>query len=180
MSKSHNNTDYDRIWGANPADRQAAIVANAKGVHWDPKRPAYWPAQCFDAPPRTSRPPEGQLELRGHRYGRLIVIGHLKTVAATGFSLWLVRCACGAHESRTGRAIANNAGPTCWRCDRLLRMQEGRPLEAASMRKRPPPPRDAVATVLSSRAVKRTADPASAMQTALARALQQRLRGSAR
>jgi hypothetical protein len=44
--------DFDQLFAAVPVDRQAALMT-APGVHWNPQRPAGWPAKSYDAPPRT-------------------------------------------------------------------------------------------------------------------------------
>lgn len=175
---SARTTDFDQLVSADPADRVAAFVTGP-GEHWEPERPKNWPATSYDAPPRTIRwtgpAPD---DLTGSRYGRLRVVGLIK---ATGhWSNWLVRCQCGAYEDRSARAIKGRAGPTCWRCDRLVRMQRGSPLEPAppqpKRKHRPPPPRSTTEVILAARSVRRAAgmEPRTAMHAALAAALQGR------
>ena len=117
-------TDLDAVIAATPSNVTAALVTGP-GEHWDPERPSNWPATSYEAPPRTLRW-VGPGDLAGASYGRLTVLGLLKKTDV--WSLWLVRCQCGAHEDRTATAIQKKVAPMCWRCDRLLRMQEGRPL----------------------------------------------------
>lgn len=167
-------TDFDALASAVPVDRTAALVI-APGVHWDPKRPENWPAKSYDAPPRVSRWTQRTGDLTGTRYGRITVLGLLR--AKKHWSLWLVRCDCGAYEDRTAGSIANHGGRTCWRCDRLWRMQEGRDLEVAAPRQKPKKLETAVEVVLAARSVRRASgmDPRTVMHAALAEALQRRV-----
>jgi hypothetical protein len=161
-------TDLDAIVSSRPTDHTAFLVTT-EGEHWDPERPKTWPAQSYDNPPRTLRW-SGPGDLAGARYGRLVVIGLLKQTPV--WSLWLVRCQCGAHEDRTGKAVRTEKGPMCWRCDRLVRMQQGRPLEAPTRRPRYRP-RDTAEVILQAPSVRRAgaAAPSTAIQLALAQAL---------
>ena len=160
--------DLDAVVAAVPANVTASLVT-MPGEHWDPERPASWPATSYEAPPRTLHW-VGPGDLAGTIYGRLRVVGLLKRTEV--WSLWLVRCSCGAHEDRTARAIAMKVAPMCWRCDRLLRMQEGRPLEPAAAPRRYRP-RDTAEVILQAPTVRQAGGmtPRTALQAALAAAL---------
>lgn len=162
-------TDLDAVIAATPSNVTAALVTGP-GEHWDPERPSNWPATSYEAPPRTLRW-VGPGDLAGASYGRLTVLGLLKKTDV--WSLWLVRCQCGAHEDRTATAIQKKVAPMCWRCDRLLRMQEGRPL-VPSIAPRRYRPKDVAETILAAPRVRQAAkiEPRTAMQAALAAALQ--------
>jgi hypothetical protein len=161
-------TDLDAVIAANPSNITAALVTSS-GEHWDPERPTSWPATSYAAPPRTLRW-TGPGDLAGARYGRLTVVGLLKRTEV--WSLWLVRCQCGDHEDRTRAAIQKKVAPMCWRCDRLLRMQQGRPLEPAAAPRRYKP-RNTTETILAAPTVRQASGmvPRTAMQAALAAAL---------
>lgn len=165
-------TDLDAVIASNAVDFVAARVTGP-GVHWEPARPADWPAKSYEAPPRCH---DGALS--GTEYGRLYVVGKLREVARTGWSLWLVRCACGAYEDRTGRAIELRIAPACWRCTLWQRLQRGQH-EAPKKRKPRFVPSTTAEVVLSAKQVKRAAgmEPRTALQAALAAALQRSVGG---
>jgi hypothetical protein len=164
-------TDLDRVITSEPNDKTAALVTGT-GIHWEPERPANWTGKSYDAPPPTIRWTQPG-DLTGTRYGRIRVVGLLK--AKFNWSLWLVRCQCGAWEDRTAGAIAGRAAGACWRCDRLLRMQAGRTLEVAAPRRKPKPA-NVIETALATkaaRAMKR--EPTTTVGAALVAALRKRL-----
>jgi hypothetical protein len=160
------STDLDRVMSSTPADKKAALVTGP-GVHWEPQRPEGWPANSYEGPPKLRRVPDWVEDLTGHRYREMAVVGLIKAEAWTKWSLWLVRCRCGAWEDRTGAAVALRHGGRCWRCEVWERARTGRAPWVAQ--RRPKPPKDVVSTVLASKTVKRP--PANAMQAALSRAL---------
>ena len=182
---------------SNPTDITAARVTGP-GIHWEPERPANWPANSYDAPPRCqqwSGPREG--DQRGRRHGCMTIVGFMRW-AASG-PLWLARCQCGAWEDRSQRALDSRAGLRCWRCDRLWRLQNGlvhvphalarksepakagqsRPIPASSDRGKPQRASlSTTAVVLSAKSVRRASGmtPRTAMQQALADALARKVR----
>jgi len=159
-------TDLDRVMSSTPADKLAAQVVG-RGEHWEPQRPEGWPSADYTGPPPLRRVPDWLSDLSGHRYRELAVIGLIKAVQQSGWSLWLVRCRCGSWEDRTAKAIAARHGGRCWRCEVWARIKEGR--EPWVAQRRPKPPKDAVGAVLASRSVKRA--PTNSMQQALSKAL---------
>jgi hypothetical protein len=172
-------TDLDRVITSEPNDKTAALVTGT-GIHWEPERPQNWPANSYDAPPPTFRLRDKNFcDHTGKSYHRVRVIGCIR-MARSG-PLWLVRCQCGAWEDRSQRAVENQAGGRCWRCDKLWRLQRGlddqsrtmqRVAKAATAHK----PANVTETVLASKAVRRAKlEPTTAMAAALARALQKRI-----
>jgi len=169
-------TDLDRVVTSEPNDKTAALVTGT-GIHWNPERPANWPANSYDAPPRTKRLLDARYpDYTGTRYHRVRVVGFIR-MAASG-PLWLVRCDCGAWEDRSQRAIEGHAGGRCWRCDKLWRMQRGLHAQSKRMqRAAEPKPATATEAVLAAKTVRKSArlQPTTAMQAALAAALHKRL-----
>jgi hypothetical protein len=161
-------TDYDQVFSSEPVDYDAVIVTTSRGEHWLPTRPEGWPATSYPAPPRLLRPSDAEADMTGKWYGKIKVIGLLRE--KPGWSLWLVRCQCGAYEDRTWTAISRRAGGACWRCDHWLRMQQGRQPHAVRKTFKPA---NASETILAARSVKHAArkEPATAMASALADAL---------
>jgi hypothetical protein len=159
-------TDLDRVMTSTPADKKAALVTGP-GVHWDPKRPEGWPANSYEGPPRLRPVPDWLTDLTGQHYRDLTVAGLLRFEQWSGWSLWLVRCRCGAWEDRTAKAVAMRHGGRCWRCEAWERAKLGR--EPWVAQRRPKPPKDATSAVLASRSAKQAAG--NAMQAAMSRAL---------
>ena len=170
-------TDLDRVISSEPNTITAALVTGT-GIHWEPERPANWPANSYDAPPPTHRLPDARFrDYTGTSYHRVRVVGFIR-MAASG-PLWLVRCQCGAWEDRSQRAVEGHAGGRCWRCDKLWRLQRGLGAESSTMRRQrtaPPKPSNATETILAAKSVRRAKlEPTTAMAAALARALQKQL-----
>lgn len=113
---------YDRILSARPVNKTAGLVTSG-GIHWEPevKLPeSYW---RFDAPPAVVHPSNYPAErsfedLRGRQFGRFTVFGYLGKRNPKDKGLWLVRCVCGAYESRSARAVRNpnNCNDACKHC----------------------------------------------------------------
>ncbi len=116
-------TKYDRIAASVPANRMTSQVTG-KGEHWEPKKKIV--QHHWDTPPAVIDPPSF-LDLRGHRFGRFTVVGHLGKMAAgiNAKPMWLVRCTCGDYESRTAKACRNvaNAADCCDKCRELLHLK---------------------------------------------------------
>lgn len=95
-----------------PANATAARVVSG-GTHYEPEinlaKHDHW-----ETPPKTKRVPRDAPQLIGHRCGRLTVIG----LYAKRAGRWVVRCACGAYELRTTKALRNpeNSEDRCQRC----------------------------------------------------------------
>ena len=63
---------------------------------------------------------EGQIDLRGLKFGKFTVVGKYGKSKHNG-TLWVVRCECGHFESRCNRAIKNphNFGDRCELCRKI-------------------------------------------------------------
>lgn len=66
----------------------------------------------WDAPPQfvPFKPASQNVNLIGHRFGRLVVVGYL------GGGKWCCRCACGTYVSRSQRSALNPANAEIDRC----------------------------------------------------------------
>jgi hypothetical protein len=112
------NATMEDIARNDPVDKTAARVVTS-GVHYQLKgtKVAHWEA----CPPlrkfRGSRSPTDR-NLAGKRFGSFRVMG----IHALGHKVrkWVVRCACGRYELRSGRAICNpkNTEDCCVQCRR--------------------------------------------------------------
>lgn len=122
---------FDRILGARPVNKTAGMVMS-KGTHWEPDMKPIEGFRTFDAPPPCI-PPEKYpkadsfVDMRGTEFGRFRVIGFMGKLGPkkSNKALWLVRCACGAFETRTKRAIENpdNAHDACRECLHLNKIK---------------------------------------------------------
>jgi hypothetical protein len=118
-------SSLDRVVVAVPVSRTAALVTSESRDNFEfTVKPA---RETFDAPPLMTRDERRYrlLDLRGHKYARLTVIGLAKEQNQKKSSRWVVRCACGKYEFRKARAIRNpeNARDCCTQCQQLHREQ---------------------------------------------------------
>lgn len=106
---------YERIAASTPVDRTASRVA-ARGVHYTPTVNIDCPH--WEACPKLGRRPQDVEDLSGQSLGRFTVVGFLR-MTHKGPS-WVVRCACGAYETRQHRAIKRQADTFfgCRKCHR--------------------------------------------------------------
>ena len=114
---------FDKILTSTPINKQAAVVAGGKGQHWEPEvkiTQAHW-----DAPPKCKKRPDDQIDKSGTTFGRLTVISYFGA-KSDGSSQWLVRCSCGAYETRTGKAVENknNCDDACVKCRSALAIKK--------------------------------------------------------
>lgn len=118
-------TDWDRIVTSAPLNRDAAVARDACGV-------AYTPAIADDDnvirsdTPLPVRKPSKGTDLSGKRCNRLVVQG---LYAVEGKSnRWVVRCDCGAYETRRATSLNNPAYAAtamCSHCDHLEQLRRG-------------------------------------------------------
>lgn len=94
---------YERLAGLRPANRTTAIVAGARGTHWNEQ--ANFGQLHSDVPISTYACPDWAEDLTGRKFGRLTVIGFRCGNEFKG-ALWVVRCVCGAYETRRSKAIS--------------------------------------------------------------------------
>ncbi|QJS27452.1 hypothetical protein [Rhizobium ruizarguesonis] len=129
--------DMDAVAPLYPSDKVAGRVA-ARGEHfeWEPARSG---KVHSDLPLAHRAPTERELadptyvDLSGATIGRLKVIGVAADVTSRGNQNWVVRCVCGAYETRKGRyikacAAGNNPGssePMCDACGYTRKLQLG-------------------------------------------------------
>jgi hypothetical protein len=111
-------SSLDLIITSTPVNKTAALVVSGKAEHWEPKRKItqlHW-----DAPPKCEPLPKGVTDLSGFKIGRLVVARYFTSHRKTG-SIWLVRCACGAYETRRTNALENpnNTDDCCNKCRAL-------------------------------------------------------------
>lgn len=119
-----------------PIDGTAARVVSQKGETWEPTLklpPGYYRSET---PPKLrSLETKGGLDLRGQRFGKLVVIG-LSDEVPSGqsrkkYALWAVRCDCGFYEHRSARALRNGICDghktpiMCAKCSRVAQIMAG-------------------------------------------------------
>lgn len=114
--------NYDALAASAPLNTDAAIARDGSGESWAPIRKAA-PANHWDAPPVCQPLPSGVENLRGRRVGRLVVVSYY---GSDNGSRWLVRCACGAYETRRTKSVLNPPAieAVCSECDRLRHLQD--------------------------------------------------------
>lgn len=97
----------EKIAGNDPVDSIAARVIRP-GIHYD--RPEIRERGRFHSeicPPLAGPPPSG-IDLTGQVKGRLTVIGlMLKPPKPKKKGKWVVRCSCGAFETRSAKALSS-------------------------------------------------------------------------
>lgn len=129
-------TNFDALATAAPLDRQASIVRDGSGDHWEAKIPEYH--LRWIAPPalRTIRSLEANAqklaaEIVGKRHGRLVVLGILLEEGRNKKARWVVRCDCGYYEARLAKTIRSGDPDRmmCCACDKAdqLRQRSSKP-----------------------------------------------------
>jgi len=130
--------DMDAVAPLLPGDKVAGRVA-ARGEHfeWVPTLAG----KIHSNDPLMTRAPTAQelgqpafIDLKGIKIGRLTVIGIAAEVVSSNGQNWVVRCVCGAYETRKARYIkacvaGDNPGttePMCDWCHQTRRLQMGR------------------------------------------------------
>jgi hypothetical protein len=102
-----------------PVNKTAALVVS-HGIHFVPKPPP--PHIVHSRKPLPVLPvselTKDQRLLLGMRRGRLVVLGAALRVTGNPMAMYVVRCACGAYEHRTAKAIKNqkNNSDACYEC----------------------------------------------------------------
>lgn len=108
---------FSKLLASAPVNKQAAM-SSSKGFAYTPSKVIV--VQEWDAPPRMKEPVRNQLDLRGTRTGRLVVIGLLAdlVVNKNTRATWVCRCDCGRYTSRKAKSINNprNEGDRCELC----------------------------------------------------------------
>ena len=109
---------YSRIAASAPVDASAARALSMRGEH-EPTVKIPEHHEHYDAPPKVQPVPENKTDRTGRRFGKLTVIGYLRTHRDRS-GRWLVRCVCGQYEVRRGSTIDKaDAGQSCTRCAKL-------------------------------------------------------------
>ena len=120
--------DFDAIAAASPLNSVAGSVTS-KGVHYEPDV-KFGCTRHEDVPIPTKPVPkvtkDGGFDLTGIIFGRFIVVGFAAEQNPRKKASWVVRCSCGAYETRKGPAIKNplNAGDMCRACSHFERAKE--------------------------------------------------------
>lgn len=130
--------DMDAVAPLLPGDKVAGrVAARGEHFHWEPALGG----KVHSGDPIAVRPPNkhelGQpsfVDLKGIKIGRLTVMGIAAEVISTNGQNWVVRCVCGAYETRKAKFIKGTAAgdaqhdaePMCDWCDKTRRLQMGR------------------------------------------------------
>lgn len=129
--------DLNSVAPLYPSDKVAGRVS-AKGEHfeWAPKLAG----KVHSAEPLAIRAPTPQqianpefVDLKGVKIGRLTVLGMAAEIFSSAGTNWVVRCVCGAYETRKARYIkackgGKNPGdgePMCDWCNKTRKLQLG-------------------------------------------------------
>lgn len=117
---------FDKLLASRPVNKQAAKVLGG-GIRYEPK--IKMQNRRWDAPPPMKSVPKDAPQLVGVRCGRLTVVGLLDE-SRNGEAAWVVRCTCGAYETRKAKAVRNpaNSQDRCYVCRHLehLKHQDNR------------------------------------------------------
>lgn len=118
-------TDLGRIFASNPVNATAARVLGG-GVHYDgpaiPENHFHSVGPPTIVPPRLHPRTAGFVDLTGHQFGWLTVLGFYGSKNLKKKALWVVRCNCGNYETRTAKAVKNPANnqDACIKCRQTL------------------------------------------------------------
>ncbi len=133
----YRSVGFDTVAPLMPFDKTASVVAG-RGEHfeWAPPENSNHSADMipFRGPNREELIKPGFFDLTGKRLGRLLVMGIAAAIPSNGNGQrWVVRCRCGAYETRKAKyikacAAGDNPGqhePMCDWCDNNRRLQRG-------------------------------------------------------
>jgi hypothetical protein len=134
---SYSTVDFDTVAPLMPYDKTTSMVAG-RGVSFEWKPPEN--ASYSEDPIPSRRPSHDELvkpnfvDLTGRKMGRLSVLGVAKAIPSNGNGQrWVVRCLCGAFETRKAKVIKSFLDGTsacpdepmcCW-CSNNRRLQRG-------------------------------------------------------
>lgn len=111
--------DFDRLFTSVPVNRSAALAVSGGGERYEPA--VKTDSRYWDTPPPLPPLPENCQDLTGTTFGRLVVVGYYGSGSGGGGkgSIWLVRCKCGAYETRRTKSIKKlgNGFHACHKCD---------------------------------------------------------------
>lgn len=125
-------TNFDALAAASPLDRQASVVRDGSGDHWEAKI-SKTQLRWLAPPPMkvvSALTAPGQLiakSLIGKRVGRLVILGILNDGIERKSASWVVRCDCGYYEARKAKALREQrAGDdmACSACDKVNQLRE--------------------------------------------------------
>jgi hypothetical protein len=113
-------TRLDAVIASVPLNSTAAKVMG-RGTHWEPKLGDAPHMYHADHPPQMKAPKGNELDLRGQRFGRFLVVGLSTFSNQNKAAAWVVRCSCGKFECRKAKAIRNpaNVDDCCRACRQL-------------------------------------------------------------
>lgn len=94
---------WDRVLSSAPVNATVAGVTNSKGDTWEYRHKS-GALRWEDAPPPTVPLPDNSKIKIGHQQGRVRVVGAYARGGNNG-TVWLVRCACGAYETRRSKSL---------------------------------------------------------------------------
>lgn len=120
--------NYDALATSVPLNRSAAVVRDGRSmdVATVTERPPGY--VCSDLPlptrePKSESTAAGWRDLRGVRFGRMVVVGMSATVAKR----WVVRCSCGRYELRKSATIKDLDRPEaqgmCFECGHVEKLK---------------------------------------------------------
>lgn len=136
--KGFARVDMDAVAPLHPSNKTAALVAG-QGEHFEFTPSA--PGKVHSELPLAVRGPSAAekllptfVDLTGATIGRLKVTGIAAEITSTNGTCWVVRCVCGAYETRKAKFIkscigGNNPGdtePMCDACGYTRKLQMGR------------------------------------------------------
>lgn len=117
--------DFSFVFTNKPINSSAAKVMQ-KGFHFNLefiKASNYSEIPLETIPIPTAMLKERNfMDLSGTSYGRFIVIG----LSSISLKLWVVKCSCGAYETRTAKAIKKqlNANECCSKCQAEIKLKK--------------------------------------------------------
>ena len=121
LMKGNGNIHKNDIYkiDLSPVDKLAALVTS-KGVSFEHDIKPRQEKRGYPLPTKIYMGPK-EHDLRGRRFGRLVVCGYLGKSHNGGTSaMWDARCDCGNFEKRRSRALKNkNDVRCCQYCERL-------------------------------------------------------------
>lgn len=127
-------TNWDALLASTPISSQAAKDASARGTSFKPAKDLYGDHHQHSHAPFKTKPIKTGIDLTGHVWGRLTVIGladlpDRKKSDKSRKAAWVVRCTCGTYEMRTARALRDPkylSRAMCSECDYVSEMKAGR------------------------------------------------------
>ena len=128
---------FEQVAASVAVNKQSAMVARAKGVHFEHAANKDQMATLRSDCPLPIKPcPSGTEDLTGLRFGRFSVIG--LALKSGGQPAWVVRCSCGYYETRKRKVLmaGSPVATMCSHCRLLERMKRGELLSPSEQAER--------------------------------------------